>query len=63
MQGGYVQNRRISENMKEGCTTEARTSVVIYMDYNMKFEPVRHRESTAQFYGKKGMSWKGFAVF
>ena len=29
----------------------------------MKLEPVRHRETTSKFYGKKGMSWHGCAVF
>ena len=42
---------------------EGGTAAVVYIDYKMKLDPIRHRESSAQFYGKRGMSWHGSAVF
>lgn len=35
---------------------------MIRMDYKMKFEPVRYRESSMEFFGKRGMSWNGSVV-
>ena len=40
-----------------------RKAAVIFIDYKMKLNPIRLRESTMHFYGKKGMSWHGNAVF
>lgn len=37
--------------------------VIVYIDYKMKVEPQRFRESTIQYYGKAGMSLYGSAVF
>lgn len=36
---------------------------MVYIDFKMKFEPQRFRESTLQFYGKAGMSLHGSAAF
>lgn len=37
--------------------------VVIVVDWKMKFEPLRFRENTVDFYGEKGLSWHGAAVY
>lgn len=38
-------------------------TAVILVDYKMKFEAIRYREKITEFFGKKGMSWQGAAVF
>lgn len=58
-----VQDARVEATMMEMKKEEPGTSAVVYIDYKMKLEPVRHRETTNQFYGKKGMSWNGCTVF
>ena len=36
---------------------------IILADYKMKFEPVRFREKTSEFFVKRGVSWHGMVVF
>ncbi len=36
---------------------------VVLMDYKMKFESIRFREKTSEFFGKRGCSWHGAVVF
>jgi hypothetical protein len=41
----------------------ASSRVVHVVDCKMKFEALRYRETPAQFFGKKGLSWHGAAVY
>ena len=59
----YLQEKRISEIMCGLSQFEAGTAAVVFIDYKMKLNPIRHRESTFNWYGQKGMSWHGGAVF
>lgn len=38
-------------------------ATIAILDYKMKFEPLRFRETSTEFYGKRGMSWNGSVVF
>lgn len=65
---GYVQRcfsqtKRIGEIMSSIRTKSPGESWVTYMDYNMKLEPIRRRESTTKFFGKRGMAWHGSGIF
>lgn len=42
---------------------QKKNRVVAFLDFKMKVEPERLRETQLQFYGKSGMSWHGSAVF
>lgn len=37
--------------------------VIMLADYKMKFEALRFREKTLEFFGKKGIFWHGIVVF
>ena len=51
---GIAKNRRITGVMKQVTEMEGGTAAVVYIDYKMKLDPIRHRESRAQFYEKRG---------
>lgn len=58
-----VQEKRIKELfdwVKAGKCTER---VLMMVDFKMKVEPERHRETQLQYYGKAGMSWHGAGIF
>lgn len=58
-----VQEKRVKELfdwLKSGETIER---VLMMIDFKMKFEPERHRETQLQYYGKAGMSWHGAGIF
>lgn len=58
-----AQSKRIGEIMTKVKEMECGEGCVAFLDYKMKLEPIRYRESTAQFFGKRGMSWHGSGVF
>lgn len=39
------------------------SKVIVLLDYKMKFEPIRYREKTTEFFGKKGIAGHGAAIF
>lgn len=43
--------------------SEGEASVVILLYYKMKFEPPFHRDTTLQFFRKKGIRWHGSVDF
>lgn len=54
-----VQELRIGEYIDEMRRTETESSAVIILDYKMKLQQVRYRETSVELYGKRGMGWHG----
>lgn len=54
--------RKIAEYFRHVKEIPARTSAIVIMDYEMKLEQIRYRESSVEFYGKRGMIWLGAVV-
>ena len=59
----HNQEQRIASMFMDLNRDEGEKSVVILVDYKMKFEAIRFREKTTEFFGKKGMSWHGAVIF
>ena len=59
----YNQEQRIANIFMDLRKNTSEQKVVILIDYKMKFEAIRFREKTTEFFGKKGMSWHGAVVF
>lgn len=59
----YNQERRISDIFGELREDVALSKADVLPDYKMKFEPIRYREKTTEFFGKKGIEWHGAAIF
>ena len=57
-----VQTLRITELRNQATEQATLLKVHVVMDYMMKFEPERYRESTRENYGKRGLSVHGTTV-
>lgn len=65
---GHIVRKKVQDEQIDGRFEWIRRGgvnerVVVYIDFKMKVEPQRFRESTLQYYGKAGMSLHGAAVF
>lgn len=49
----YNQEKRISELFGELRSDTATSNAIVLMDYKMKFEPIRYREKTTEFFREK----------
>lgn len=58
-----LQERRVAEIYQNISQSGEDSTAVFLMDYKMKMEPKRYRESSHAFYSKRGMSWNGTVVF
>lgn len=58
-----VQEERIKELFESAKSGDFEKRIIVFMDFKMKKEPERIRETQLQFYGKPGMSWHGSVVF
>lgn len=59
----HTQEKRIRGMFQWVRDGSERGRVVVFIDFKMKVEPERHRETQVQYFGKSGMSWHGSAVF
>lgn len=59
----HVKEEAIYDVFKWVRDGEPNARVIAFIDFKMKVEPQRYRESTIQYYGKDGMSLHGAAVF
>lgn len=57
-----AQENRIADYFWELRGRLARTFTIIIMDYKMKFETIRYREKSVEFYGQRGISWHDSVV-
>lgn len=57
-----VQERRIAVQFQTMAGQLTRTSEIVTMEYKIKFEPIRYRESLLELYGKGVISWYGAVV-
>lgn len=55
-----VQEGSIGEYIDEVRSNEPACSDVIILDFEMKFEPVRYRETSVEFYDNRCMRWHGY---
>lgn len=65
---GHVQravneDRRISTVMDSLRKSKPEFTVLMIVDYKMKFEPICFGETSTDFFGKRGMSWHGSVIF
>lgn len=51
------QEDRIAEVFEDLSNHPLKFNLVILVDYKTKLEPIRYREKTTEFFGKKGISW------
>lgn len=58
-----LQDQRINEIFECVKNGETGERIFVFLDFKMKVEPERFRETKLQFYGKSGMNWHGSAVF
>lgn len=58
-----VQEAAISDVFQWVRDGRPNSRICVHIDFKMKVEPQRYRESTIQYYGKSGMSLHGSAVF
>lgn len=58
-----TQDERIKELIQWVMDGSPNKRFISFIDYKMKVEPERLRETQLQYYGKAGMSWHGSAVF
>lgn len=59
----HIQEKKIRSMFEWLRNGSERKRVVTYVDFKMKVEPERHRETQVQYFGKSGMSWHGAAIF
>lgn len=58
-----AQQLEIEKNVADIVDNRIHNRVLMLADYKMKYEPIRYREKTLDFFGKKGISWHGIVVF
>lgn len=64
-QRGRKQQSRIAEVFDEikAERSPLPVRVLVLIDYKMKFESIRYREKSVEFFGKRGSSWHGAVIF
>ena len=54
---------RLIDGMKERCRRGRKSSeALVVLDYKMKFDAAYYREKAVDYYGKRGISWRGSMV-
>lgn len=59
----HIQDRRIADVLHDVSRYEHGTRAVVLIDYEMKFESIRFREKSFEFYGKGACSGTYVLIF